>query len=407
MMLYMKQSMVPYNFCRRAILFLILCLTRNIFPMAYSQDYQQIHQNMVVVDAHNDVIYESILKGKDIGQALKSGHTDIPRLKKGGVNVQIFAVWSDDKKWPVGKAFAHANKQIDALENAISKNSNEIALAISTKDIESILHDGKIAAVIGVEGGNMIEESLEYLEHLYNRGARYLTLTWNYNLPWVTAAAVETNNKFKTGKGLSSHGRDIIKKMNDLGMMVDLSHASKKTFYDVLKVTSKPILVSHSNAYALTPHYRNLDDKQLEALKNNGGLIGVNFYSGFLDSDFSNRVLLLYKKQQANKVDRKLIDNGNTGAMYAQLSKELQHEADTPIESLLNHIDYLVDKVGIDHVAIGSDFDGIESAPQGLEDVSKFPNLTKALLSRGYSKDDVAKIMGLNFLRVWKENEND
>lgn len=407
MMQFMKQSMHPINFWRHGILFSILCLGIYTLPMAYSQDYNKIHQNMIVVDGHNDVIYEAILKGKDIGQELNMGHTDIPRLKKGGVNVQVFAVWSDDKKWPVGKAFAHANEQLDALENTIDRNSDEISLATSTKDIEKILNDGKIAAVIGVEGGNMIEGSLEYLEQLYNRGARYLTLTWNYNLPWVTAAAVETDGSKKTGKGLSVHGRDIIRKMNELGMMVDLSHGSKQSFYDVLEVTSKPILVSHSNAYALTPHYRNLDDKQLEALKENGGVVGVNFYSGFLDSDFSKRVMQLYEKQEGSNVNKKLIESRNTGAMYAKLSKELRHEADTPIESLMRHIDYLVDKVGIDHVAVGSDYDGIESTPQGLEDVSKFPNLTKALLERGYSEKDVAKIMGLNFLRVWNENEND
>lgn len=358
------------------------------------QDAASIHRDMIVVDGHNDVIISSILKGKNIGTRLQDGHTDIPRLKEGGVDVQVFAVWSDDKKWAKG-AYRHANDQIDALMNVIQQNPNEIALAHHTDDIKRIQSEGKIAAVIGIEGGNMIETSLENLEALYNRGARYLTLTWNYNLSWVTAAAVEDSKPAKEQVGLSKEGKAIIRKMNQLGMMIDLSHGSKKTFYDVLKISTKPILVSHSNAAALTPHSRNLDDKQLKALKKNGGVVGVNFYSGFLDSTFEDRLKTIYTQQE-----------GDSTPNYHKLTLENRRKADTPLENLLKHIDYLVDIVGVNHVAVGSDFDGIESPPQGLEDVSKFPVLTKALLDRGYSKEDVAQIMGLNFLRIWKENEN-
>ncbi len=365
------------------------------------QDYKQIHQDLIVVDGHNDVIVESILPGKDIGKRIKTGHTDLPRLKEGGVDVQVFAVWSDDKKWKKN-AYKHANDQIDALEKLIANNPDKIELAKSSADIERINKDGKIVALIGIEGGNMIEERLDYLETLYNRGARYLTLTWNYNLPWVTAAAMEVKTKDKKGKGLTAHGKDIIRKMNELGMMVDLSHAGEQTFYDVLSITSKPVLVSHSNAAALTPHYRNLKDAQLEALKKNGGVVGVNFYSEFLDSNYPKRVKKLYYKTHKKDSTNKEI---SVGKMYGALSAKQKHEANAPFENVLKHIDHLVAKAGIDHVAIGSDFDGIESPPQELEDVTKFPVLTKALLERGYSKEDVAKIMGLNFLRVLKENE--
>src|SRR5690606_27202954 len=348
------------------------------------QDYKQIHQDLIVVDAHNDVIVESILPGKDIGKRIKTGHTDLPRLKEGGVDVQVFAVWSDDKKWKKN-AYKHANDQIDALEKLIANNPDKIELAKSSADIERINKDGKIVALIGIEGGNMIEERLDYLETLYNRGARYLTLTWNYNLPWVTAAAMEVKTKDKKGKGLTAHGKDIIRKMNELGMMVDLSHAGEQTFYDVLSITSKPVLVSHSNAAALTPHYRNLKDAQLEALKKNGGVVGVNFYSEFLDSNYPKRVKKLYYKSHKKDSTNKEI---SVGKMYGALSAKQKHEANAPFENVLKHIDHLVAKAGIDHVAIGSDFDGIESPPQELEDVTKFPVLTKALLERGYSKED-------------------
>lgn len=370
------------------------------FSAVSAQDYKQIHKDLIVVDGHNDVIYESIFKGKDIAKRLTTGHTDLPRLKEGGVDVQVFAVWSDDKNWKKG-AFKHANDQIDALEKMISGNSDQIELAKSSKDIDAILNKGKIAAVIGVEGGNMIESKIENLEKLYDRGVRYLTLTWNYNLPWVTAAAIEVKTSSDKGKGLTAHGKDIIRRMNELGMMVDLSHGGEKTFYDVIATSTKPILVSHSNAYALMPHYRNLKDEQLEALKKNGGVIGVNFYSGFLDPTYTERVKKLYRKHFGDKGSYQL----SPTRQYEKLPKKLQQEANAPMSRLLEHINYLVKKVGIDHVAIGSDYDGIESPPRELEDVSKFPLLTKALLEQGYSKEDVGKIMGGNFLRLLRENE--
>lgn len=367
-----------------------------------AQNNSSFHQSLIVVDGHNDVIYESLLKGRDLSKQLSVGHTDIPRLKKGGVDVQVFAVWSDDKKFGKGQAFKHANAQIDALEKMLKANAETIALAKSSADVDRLLKAGKMVALIGVEGGNMIENSLENLESLYDRGARYLTLTWNYNLPWATAAAVESKTKGDEGKGLSVFGKSVIKKMNSLGMMVDLSHVGERTFYDVLATSTKPVLVSHSNAYSLMPHYRNLKDAQLLALRKNGGVVGVNFYSGFLDPAFAQRAKKLYKQHFGDKGNYSL----SATRQYEQLPKALQRKADAPLALLLDHIDYLVKKVGIDHVAVGSDFDGIESSPQGLEDVSKFPNLTDALLKRGYSKQDVAKIMGLNFLRILKENEN-
>ncbi|MCW8310957.1 dipeptidase [Sphingobacterium sp. InxBP1] len=379
---------------------LLLIVGMIAFKLVSGQDDRLFHDDLVVVDGHNDVIYESILPGKDIGQRLSSGSTDLPRLKEGGVDVQVFAVWSDDAKWRSG-AFRHANEQLDALEKMIAANTDKIALAKSSADIGPILQAGKIAALIGIEGGNMIENSIENLVRLHERGAIYLTLTWNYNLAWASCAAMESDKTMAAeGKGLTALGKEIIKKMNKIGMMVDLSHAGEQTFYDVIAVTDKPILVSHSNAYSLCPHPRNLKDAQLEALKKNGGVVGVNFYSGFLDPDYETRLKAIYSRH-FGRPDVSM----STWAMYEQLPKELQRQADAPLSKLLDHIDYLVRKVGIEHVAVGSDFDGIESAPQGLEDVSKFPVLTKALLERGYNKEDIAKIMGQNFLRILKENE--
>ena len=377
--------------------FLALCAFTHMSKA--QEDYKKIHKDMLVVDGHNDVIISSILDGHDISNKLATGHTDIPRLIEGGIDVQVFAVWSDDKKWKTD-AFKHANDQIDALEKVIKKNKDKIAIAKTVSQIHKLQKQGKIAAVIGIEGGNMIEESIPNLVKLHKRGAKYLTLTWNYNLSWATAASLEDGKPAHEQRGLSDKGKQIIRKMNELGMMVDLSHGSKKTFYDVLEETTKPILVSHSNAATLTPHTRNLDDAQLAALKKNGGVVGVNFYSGFLDTAFESRIHALYDSNFGKPTEKM-----SASRKYHKLPKELKFQADVKLELLLDHIDYLVSKVGIDHVAIGSDYDGIESTPQYLEDVSKFPLLTKALLERGYKNDDLAKIMGLNFLRIMKENE--
>lgn len=209
------------------------------------------HHELIVVDGHNDVIINSIFRGRDISKRLDVGHTDIPRLQEGGVDVQVFAVWSYDAEWQTG-AFDHANEQIDTLESLVARNPDKIAIAKNSSDIERILDEGKIVALIGIESGNMIESSMENLEKLHERGAIYLTLTWNFNLPWVTAAAVEDEKPTDEQQGLSPFGKDVIRRMNELGMMIDLSHASKKTFYDVMEISTKPVLVSHSNAAALT-----------------------------------------------------------------------------------------------------------------------------------------------------------
>ncbi|UZJ65122.1 dipeptidase [Sphingobacterium sp. KU25419] len=304
---------------------------------AKAQDYPSIHQQMIVVDGHNDVIITSILKGHDISKQLLVNHTDIPRLILGGVDVQVFAIWSDDKKWKSG-AFKHANDQIDALEEVLNRNPDQIELAKNSLEIERITKSGKIAALIGIEGGNMIEADVSNLEALYQRGARYMTLTWNYDLSWATAAAQESKTKSREGKGLSALGKEIIGKMNKLGMMVDLSHAGEQTFYDVLEISTKPVLVSHSNSYALTPHFRNLKDAQLEALKKNRGVVGVNFYSGFLDKNYEKRVKKLYKKQFGKQGNYSL----SASSQYEQLTSEHKHVANVSMSLLLDHIDYLV-----------------------------------------------------------------
>jgi membrane dipeptidase len=261
----------------------------------------------------------------------------------------------------------------------------------------------KIAAMIGVEGGHMIEDRIDYLDSLYKRGARYLTLTWNNSTSWASSAADENNPRSGLKhKGLTEKGKEIVRRMNELGMMVDLAHVGYQTYFDAIKTSTKPVLVSHSNAYAIAKVSRNLRDDQIKAITENGGVICVNFYSGFLDEKYRAKIDALYKKY----VDPKGNDKLSSDAKYTRIPSKGKQELRPPLETLIDHIDHMVQLAGIDHVGIGGDFDGMESTPIGLDDVSDYPNLTKALLKRGYKEPDIIKILGGNVLRVIQAQGN-
>lgn len=384
----------------RSMILLFSLLAGDGLPVA-AQNAFCIHQDAIVLDAHNDVLYASVSRGRDIGKRLGTGHTDIPRLQEGKVNVQVFAVWGNERQG-VGKGFDYANRQIDALMGIIDQNPNVIALARTVDEIKSAVWAGKIAALIGIEGGHMIEGRVDYLDSLHRRGARYLTLTWNNSLDWASSARDEVRNPARLKqKGLSDFGRQIIRRMNELGMVVDLSHVGRQTFFDVLAVTKRPVLVSHSNAYALAAHYRNLQDDQIRAVRDNGGVICVNFYSAFLDPMFYSRVNTAYTRY----VTARDTVNRSADAKYRLLPPEAKEAVRPPLSVVVDHIDHLVKIAGIDHVGIGSDFDGIDSTPKGLDDCSDFPKLTAALVERGYSEEAIRKILGENVLRVLQENE--
>lgn len=362
-----------------------------------SVDPQAFHEEILVFDGHNDVLITSIMEGLNVGERIESGHTDLPRLLEGGVDVQLFAVWSDGRG-----DFAYANEQIDSLMVLIQNYPDQIALASTTQEMREVAASGKVAAVIGIEGGHMIEERLDYLDSLKSRGATYLTLTWNNSVSWATSASDETRmaDDSSEPKGLNDLGRDIIRHMNQIGMIPDLSHVGRQTFFDVMEVTTKPVLVTHSNAYALAPSSRNLHDDQILAVKENGGVIGIVFYSGFIDPDYAQNVHDAYCKYVTEEGAEEL----STDAKFYSLPSEGREEVRPPLSMMLDHLDYIVEMIGVDHVAIGSDFDGVESTPKDLDDVSDFPNLTRALLERGYSQEDVRKIMGENLIRVYEAN---
>ncbi|TPE45923.1 dipeptidase [Pontibacter mangrovi] len=367
-----------------------------------AQDYRQVHEKAILVDTHNDVLI-AVMEGKDLSQDLSGQtHSDLDRFKEGGVDAQFFSVWSDKTG-----TFKYANQQIDSLEAIVKRHPDKLMMAYNVADIQRAVDEGKMAALIGVEGGHMIENDLGKLEQLYNRGARYLTLTWNNSTPWASSAMDETSGKMKASKkGLNKFGRQVVQRMNELGMMVDVSHVGEKTFWDVIAVTNKPVLVSHSCVHHINPVFRNLTDEQIKAVAKNGGVIQLNFFSGFLDPKFETRVAN-FQKAHKTETDSLKAKGWKNEAVMDYLAETYPADVQNlrpPLSLLLDHLDYIVKLVGVDYVGLGSDFDGISSAPQQLDGVEDFPLITKELLARGYSEAEVDKILGGNFLRVFKAN---
>lgn len=365
-----------------------------------AQNAAKIHQKAVMVDTHGDILYNQIQSGIDIGKLQTTGNFDLVRAKQGGLDAQVFSIWCDEKG-----GFDLANRQIDSLYALIERYPSQIILVKNAQQLENAGKQHKLAALIGVEGGHMIESDLSKLEALAQRGMIYLTLTWNNSTPWASSAAEESKGKVSK-PGLNDFGKLVVKKLNDLGVLVDLSHVGEQTFYDAIKASSKPVLVSHSCAYAINPVPRNLKDEQIKVVGKNGGVISINFYSGFLDANYSQKqkdFLVKYTAELATLSDK----YGRSKAIDTLISLHLQEaEAIKPnIEKVVDHIDHIVKLIGVNHVGIGADFDGAESFPQGMDSVADFPKITVALLKRGYSEADIYKILGGNFVRLLKVNK--
>ncbi len=379
----------------------------------YAQSYKKIHRKAIVVDTHNDILMQAADKGIVFDQDLTGKtHSDLARWKKGGLDVQIFSVYCDGG---LKNAYAYANREMDSLDAVVARNPGKIVKVANYAELMNAVKQHKIAAIFGVEGGHMIEDDLYKLEALYKRGARYLTLTHNIAPSWATSAADETSPNPVTGKGLNSEGKkgltkfgiQVVQKMNQLGMMIDVSHLGDQSFWDVIKITTKPIIASHSSVYSLVASRRNLKDDQIRAIAKNGGVIQINFNPGFIDSSFHKKEEVFFKMHKAES-DSLLKSGMDEWYMMTLLYKKYTAEAEPmrpPLSMLINHIDYIVKLVGADYVGLGSDFDGINLTPQQLDDVTTYPLITKALVEKGYSKKDINKILGGNLLRVLKANE--
>ena len=359
-----------------------------------------------MIDTHNDVLSGVTMHGLNIENDLGTkSHSDINRFKKGGVDIEVFSIFCDER---FGKdtAFKYANIEIDSLYAIVNRNPGRMMIVTTPDELKQAVKEKKLGCMIGVEGGHMIEDKLEYLDALYKRGARYMTLTWNNSTSWATSGWDEFRKKDSLPhKGLTEFGKQVVKRMNELGMLVDVSHVGEQTFWDAINTSSKPVIASHSCVYNLCPHPRNLKDDQIKAIGKNGGVIHLNFYSGFVDSNYIKRQTAFLAKHQ-QEVDSLTKLKLAKYEIEEWMAKHYASESDAirpPLSMLLDHLDYIVKMIGVDHVGLGSDFDGIDSAPKPLNDVTSFPLITKALIERGYSKKDIRKILGGNFIRVFEE----
>jgi membrane dipeptidase len=383
----------------------LLLLSILLTSQTYAQSYKKIHRKAIVVDTHNDILMKAADKGIVFDQDLTGKtNSDLARWKKGGLDVQLFSVYCDGD---LKKPFAYANREMDSLDAVVARNPDKIVKVAGYVELIKAVKQHKIAAMFGVEGGHMIEDDLNKLEALYNRGARYLTLTHNIAPSWATSAADETTKPDLPHKGLTDFGRQVVQRTNQFGMIIDVSHAGDQTFWDVIKMTTKPIIASHSSVYSLVPHRRNLKDEQIKAIAKNGGVIQINFNPGFIDSSFEKKEIAFLKKH-AEENDS-LLKSG-MGDFYTldYLYNKYAEEASPmrpPLSMLIQHIEYIINLVGVDYVGLGSDFDGINLTPLQLDDVTTYPLITKALVEKGYSEKDITKILGGNFLRVLKANE--
>ncbi|HEV8286395.1 MAG TPA: dipeptidase [Chitinophagaceae bacterium] len=378
-----------------------------LVQIAQSQSTKKLHYKAILVDTHNDVLSSTVLEGKDISHRLTTGQSDLDRWKEGGLDVQFFSVWTD--KTPRNKEgfFKDANQEIDSLEIIALRNPYRMTLATTYKQVKNAIRQKKLVALIGVEGGHMIEDDLSKLDSLYTRGMRYMTLTWNNSTPWATSAMDETQHPDSLKhKGLTEFGKQIIHRMNELGIIVDLSHVGEQTFYDAIATTTKPVLLSHSSVWNICPVFRNVKDEQIKAVAKNRGVICVNFFSGFLDSNFAKKMAQL-EGGEGKRIKDSLGQNYDAAKLNEvwrkYFSGQLQPYRPT-ISQLVDHIDYIVKLVGDSYVGIGSDFDGVSSLPIGMDDVTKYPLITEELKRRGYSNKSIKKILGGNVMRVMKAN---
>ena len=398
-------------------IFFILFVSMHVLAVKQvtAQSYKKIHAKAILADTHNDFLMKAVDLGIVMDQDLKGKtHSDLIRWKKGGLDVQIFSVYCDgDTKNP----FAYANRAMDSLDAVALRNPDKIIKVSNYAEMLKVVQQHKIAAMFGVEGGHMIEDDLAKLESLYKRGARYLTLTHNIAPSWATSAADEAPLNPPGGgtlkdparkKGLTDFGKQVVQRMNQLGMMVDVSHSGDQTFWDVIKLSTKPIIASHSSVYSLVPHRRNLKDDQIKAIAKNGGVIQVNFNPGFIDSSFDKKEAAFIAKHKT-EYDSLMKSGMKDYYVLDYLNNKYAVEANAmrpPLSVLIDHIDYIVKLVGVDYVGLGSDFDGISLTPKQLDDVTTYPLITKALVEKGYSKKDIYKVLGGNLLRVLKANEH-
>lgn len=341
----------------------------------------RLHRRAIVIDTHIDTTQRLMTDGWEFTRLNKDGHVDLPRLRMGGIDAAFFAIFASGPL-PHGSGSAVARAQLQRLRR-IGKQSPELQLARTAHEIITAKKDGKTALVLAIEGGYLIEDSLDLLHEYQDAGAVYLTLTHGFHTTWADSSGIHQALTPLHG-GLTAFGREVILEMNRMGMIVDVSHVSDQTFWQVVELSTAPIMASHSSCRAVSPHRRNLSDEMMRAIASRGGVVQINFAAGFVDRSFPALDPQYIKQWRAKG-----------GARNGPLTDHV-----TPLSILVDHFDHALQTIGPDHVGIGSDFDGVPALPVGMEDCSQLPALTMGLLQRGYSEDDLIKVLGGNVLRV-------
>ncbi len=372
-------------------------------PVKLTEAALRLHREALVIDGHNDLPWQFrekddlSLRKIDLRRPQKGLHTDIPRLRQGGVGAQFWSAFVPADTRRKGTAVRLTLEQINVIHRMVAAYPDTFEMAYTADDIVRIRHKGKIASLIGIEGGHSIDNSLGVLRMLYALGARYLTLTHSETLDWADSATDEPRHH-----GLTAFGEEVVREMNRLGMLVDISHVSADTMRHALRVTRAPVIASHSSAYAVAEHPRNVPDDVLALVKKNGGVVMVNFYPGFVVPEAARLTRNMF--QVARELRKKYPDDRDYRAAIRQWHKE--HPIPTgSVHHVVDHIEHIIQVAGVDHVGLGSDFDGIAAVPRQLEDVSCYPYITQELLNRGHNKEDILKILGGNLLRALRQAE--
>ena len=364
-------------------------------------------QRAVVIDLHDDTTQMIADEGYNLGEKHDYGQVDIPRMRAGHVSAIFLSIWTDSDRYTPVESIRRTLDQMDAVRREVARHPGDLEMATTADEILAARKRGHIAILIGVEGGHAIDSDLAVLRTYVELGARYLTLTHTNNTPWA-----DSSGKAGENKGLTDFGRQVVREMNRLGMMVDISHVSDKTFYDALETSTAPVIASHSSCRALASAPRNMTDDMLRALAKKGGVVHINYYEGFLDDSFAEREKGLKTEQAAQDAidDRtpKFGDRSQNGPAVRKINAQrIAKLGRLPLGRLLDHFEHAVKVAGVDHVGLGSDFDGADDEfPEGMEDISKIPNLVRGLMERGFSDEDILKILGGNTLRVMREVES-
>lgn len=366
------------------------------------KDAYKLHYDAMVIDFHNDYVYQVYQRNANFGKKDRFTQSGLPRFIEGGVDVQIFAVWIVQKE--IKRANKFAKEQIARIKEFETDNPDKFELAKNYDDIIRINKSGKLCGLIGIEDGAPIENDIDEINTFYDLGVRYIGLTWNHSNKIGTSARDESNSG--TG-GLTEYGVEVVKRMDELGMLIDVSHIGEKTFWDIINTSKNPVIATHSNCYALNPHYRNLTDEQIKAIAKSGGIIGMNFLDEFIVSNAKSIRVKNYYQAYKKELDEIFENNKDDMIKFNEerenFIKEHPIQGGTTIDNLIDHIDHIKELVGVDYIGLGSDFDGGITPPIDLYDATCYPLLTKKLAERGYKEDEIRKILGLNFLRVFKQ----